>query len=87
VRELTMGKVTLNTAFFGSQEFKKTGKRQDTLQFPALVINPNPVDPDAPPGSHKETSLETYNVKLKAEMVDKALAALEAGVKSVAAAA
>ena len=27
--------VTLNTAFFGTQKFKKMRKRLDTLQFPA----------------------------------------------------
>jgi hypothetical protein len=81
VRELTMGKVTLNAAFFAAQTFKKVGLREDSVQFPAMVANPNPVDPDAPAGSsHPDTSLETFVLKVKADRVDKAMEAFQQAV-------
>ncbi len=83
VRELTMGKVTLNAAFFSAMSFTKIGK--NNIKFHAVVANPNPVPEDAPPGyTHKATSLETYVIKVKNDLVEDTLAKLEAGKASAA---
>ena len=80
VRELTMGKITLNAAFFAAMNFSRIGK--NNIQFPAVVSNPNPVPEGAAPGSHKPTSMETFVIKVKSDLVDETMAKFEAGKAS-----
>ena len=49
------------------------------------MANPNPVPEDPPAGyKHEATSLETFVIKVKNDLVDETLAKLEAGKASVA---
>ncbi len=70
IREKTMGKVTLNCAFFSSQKFEKKGKG---IQFAAVVVDPDPEPEDK---DKNITKLHTFMLKTKAEDLDKTISAL-----------